>query len=89
MFFKKIFIIFCLLSCFVQSSCKGNDTSQQTKGDCSSAIITQGNVTVECGVPQKAIDRLLKNLNEKNITQQEYTKKINNWIQKYKKLERL
>ena len=70
-------------------------------GDQSPAVVAGGNVTISYGVSQetyntlvetvkgnqKTIDRLLKNLDEKDINIKERNVEIQKWIEKYKELE--
>ncbi len=75
--------------------------TQTTTGNQSPAIIAGGNVAVSYGVSQEAfnalaetvkgnqktIDRLLKNLDEKDIDIKKRDEEIQKWIGKYKELE--
>ena len=44
-------------------------------------------INIQYGVPQKVVDRLLKELDDKDIKLQERESITNSWIQKYKELE--
>ena len=46
-----------------------------------------GNINNQYGVPQKVVDRLLKELDDKDIKLQERDSVIASWIQKYKELD--
>ena len=46
-----------------------------------------GDINIQYGVPQKVVDRLLKELDDKDIKLQERESITNSWIQKYKELE--
>jgi hypothetical protein len=49
---------------FGQTTLAETMLSQQTSGNCSPAIIAQGDVSVECGISAKVLTRLQKEVNE-------------------------
>lgn len=84
---SKWSVILSLLIGFSQTALAANTITQASKGDCSPTIIAQGKATVICGIPQKVVDRLLKELDEKDIKLQERESIIASWIKKYQELE--
>ena len=60
---------------------------QTITGNHNTAMNAARDINIQYGVPQKVVDRLLKELDDKDIKLQERESITNNWIQKYKKLE--
>jgi tetratricopeptide (TPR) repeat protein len=59
----------CLISQLGLSTVAGKTIAQQTQGDCSPAIIAQGNVSVNCGISKKLLKRLQAEVIKKNAKQ--------------------
>ena len=64
-----ILAIFWLVSQTSRVAALEQSVSQQTRGECSPAIIAQGNVSVKCGVSKKLLNRLKAEAAEKNARQ--------------------
>ncbi|MDM8566860.1 tetratricopeptide repeat protein [Candidatus Halobeggiatoa sp. HSG11] len=78
-------IILLLLSVSVQAG------TQQTTGNCSPVIDDTkigGSVTIICnGIPQRVVDRLLKDLDERDLTLEEKNKELDELADRYRSLE--
>ena len=51
-------MVLCLISRLGQADSAEKTIVQQTRGDCSPAIIAQGNVSVKCGISKKLLERM-------------------------------
>jgi tetratricopeptide (TPR) repeat protein len=61
--------ILCLFSQLGHATVAEKNIAQQTQGDCSPAIIAQGNVSVNCGISKKLLNRLQAAVIQKNAKQ--------------------
>lgn len=57
-------LAFTVIFAYWQTATAKGAVSQFTQGDCSPAIIAQGNVSVNCGISKKALKRLQQEVNE-------------------------
>ena len=72
---------------FVCPSYAQKKIKQSTSGDQSPAVVGR-DVTIIYGVPQEVVQRLLKNLDEKDVAIEEREAKLKELAQKYKELEK-
>ncbi len=87
MLILNIIVSFFLSLYFCHTSNTSTLVSQETHGDQSPAIKTGGDVNITYGIPQKVVDRLLKNLEEKDIEIQEREAQLKKLTKKYNELE--